>query len=113
MHNFDIDPQFIESITVVNEYSTYDDTDNITEEDLINTIKGTNSIRLTGSADHPEFARLREYLGENGFIKIERGWWNGDTVTKAFTLNNAMFNVGDNFPSASAMKTHLKYAKYK
>lgn len=113
MYNFDINPQFLESVTDVKEYSIYDDPENITEEELIDTIKDANIIRLTGTKDHPEFARLREYLCENGFIKIQRSWWNGDIVTKSFTLNNAIFEVGDNFPSASAMKIHMKYAKHK
>jgi hypothetical protein len=57
--------------------------------------------------DHPEFARLREQLGEQGYIKIERGWVNGDRVTKPFTLNGLKFKVGEQFSCAGAMDTHF------
>jgi hypothetical protein len=46
-------------------------------------IEGTS----IGNEDHPEFAKLREKLGSEGYISIERGWWNGDRVLKPFYLN--------------------------
>lgn len=56
-----------------------------------------------GSVDHPSFAALREHLNARGYIKIERGWWNGDIVLKPFKLNTYDFIQGDQFSSACAM----------
>ncbi len=55
------------------------------------------------SVDHPAFAALREHLGARGYIKIERGWCNGDSVLKRFTLNTFEFEPGEQFSSAGAM----------
>lgn len=63
----------------------------------------------TSNVDHPSFDALRTYLGNVGLIKIERGWWNGDRVVEPFILNDKEFEVGERFPSAGAMKGHLKY----
>jgi len=64
---------------------------------------------FTGSVDHPEFSKLREQLGESGFIQIERGWWNGDCVLKPFSVNGFKFRKGEQFPCACAMSGHMKY----
>lgn len=61
------------------------------------------------SIDHPSFTATREWLGKNGYIKIEKGWCNGDRVTKPFYFNNVYMEVGDKFSCASAMK--YKYGK--
>lgn len=54
--------------------------------------------------ESPEFTKLREHLGNEGYIEIERGWYNGDSVLRPFTLNNSMtFLVGDQFPCAVAL----------
>jgi hypothetical protein len=67
------------------------------------TINGT----AQGSIDHPKFTELRQKLGRDGYIEIQPNWWNGDTTLKKFTLNGMAFNVGDQFPCASAMGTRL------
>ena len=61
--------------------------------------------------DHPEFTKLREKLGKQGFIKIERGWLNGDRVLKPFYLNRHKFSVGDKFLTAMAMGVMFKTSK--
>lgn len=58
----------------------------------------------TSSVDHPAFTGLREHLGARGFIRIERGWWNGDRVIKPFYFNGLLLNVGDKFLCAGAWK---------
>jgi hypothetical protein len=58
--------------------------------------------------DHPKFTLLREKLDKLAFIRIERGWWNGDSVLKAFRLNGHLFRKGDKFPCASAIAIILK-----
>lgn len=55
------------------------------------------------SIDHPAFTELRERLGKEGFISIERNWSNGDRVTKPFYLNKIYFDVGERFTCAPAL----------
>jgi hypothetical protein len=64
-----------------------------------------------GNEDHPEFTKLREKLGSEGYISIERGWWNGDRVLKPFYLNGKKFDKGEKFCSASAMGLKFKLHK--
>lgn len=61
-----------------------------------------------GHVDHPSFAALRQMLGKTGRIKIQTLWWNGDTVTKEFSLNGHKFLVGEQFSCATAIKWTLK-----
>lgn len=75
------------------------------------TANGYGPCTVAKSVDHPAFAALREHLGIRGYIKIERGWINGDRVIKPFHLNEVPFQVGDKFVSASAMSGHLKFHK--
>lgn len=63
--------------------------------------------KFTGVKDHPEFDKLRRQLGEAGFIHVEPSWWNGDRVLKKFKLNGKTFNVGDQFPCASALQNQF------
>lgn len=111
--NFTLDESYMCDIHVKQEYSAYKgiDPDNLTPEAIIKILKGTDKITIHGSKDHPEFDRFREQLGNEGYITIERGWCNGDRVTKPFTLNGVEFKVGDKFCSACAMKHHLHFAR--
>jgi hypothetical protein len=72
--------------------------------------KQTN-VTVRGTIDHPKFTELREKLGANGLIEIERGWWNGDRVLKPFYLNKHKFSVGDKFLSAIAMAVMFETTK--
>lgn len=77
-------------------------------DDLVCTRTETgSSYSSSGTVDHPSFTRLREHLGARGYIKIERGWSNGDRVTKKFLLNGVTFEVGDRFLCADAMRWKL------
>jgi len=106
MTNFEIDDAYLVSITTHKVwYMKYDDT----EEGLIEALRGAGRCSSTSSEDHPKFKALREQLSKDGYIAIQRGWWNGDTVTKPFTLNGKQFRVNETFPSAAAMSGHLKY----
>lgn len=113
--NFEIDPEFITSISVVTEYHRAKDPANPTPEEFMAIIKD-GPVRSTSysTVDHPEYDKLRNNLGDLGYIKIERMWWNGDRVLKRFTLNGIPFKKDDQFSCASAMKHHLEYKrKYK
>jgi len=108
---FEIDPEYITDVTIRQEWNIYTNKDTITDEDLVEVLKGRGSCSSTHSEDHPEFTRLRDHLGELGYISIERGWWNGDRVLKSFTLNGVAFEPGEQFPSAAPMKFHLERNK--
>jgi hypothetical protein len=62
-----------------------------------------NGFSMIYSQDHPAFTQLRERLNEEGYIEIQRGWWNGDRVTKPFYLNNMYFDIGEQFSCAPAL----------
>lgn len=103
MH-FTIDSSFLCQVTVSESGNTYLGKSNPTEADLAEYIKGHGNWAYMSSKDHPEFARLREQLGQEGYIKIQRGWWNGDSVLKEFYLNGARFRKGEQFCCGSAIK---------
>lgn len=58
---------------------------------------------MTGSVDHPYFTETRNWLHNNGWIKMETGYWNGDKVIKPFYFNNVLLNAGESFGCAPAM----------
>jgi hypothetical protein len=106
--NFTIDPEYLTSVTIRNEWNTYTHNGRVpTAEELLLILKGKGNFGMTSSEDHPEFAKLREHLGDLGYIHIQRGWWNGDEVLKPFKLNGRKFKVGAQFSSGGAMGTHF------
>jgi hypothetical protein len=105
---FTIAPEYLTSVTIRNEWNTYTHNGRVpTAEELLLILQGKGECSTTGSEEHPEFARLREQLGADGYISIQRGWWNGDTVLKPFKLNGRKFKVGAQFSSGGAMGTYL------
>ena len=107
--DFYIDEAYLTDVMVRTEYPCYNDRTDLTAEELISVIKNPNPSVSIGNKDHPEFAQLREQLERDGYIQVERGWWNGDRVLKAFQLNGVKFKKHDQFPCAAAMKLHLKF----
>jgi hypothetical protein len=111
---FTIDEQYICDVTVRIEHDFIKDRKNPTEEDFIKILKGYDKSVSISNKDHDEFTRLRNQLEELGYIKCERGWWNGDRVLKPFMMNEWKFHKGHKFPCAAAMKSSISYArKYK
>ena len=110
---FEIDESFLTSVNIYKEWSMFQhiDPDDLTPAQVFKIIKGEDRCSSLSSEDHPEFAKLREQLATDGYIEIERRWWNGDHVTKTFTFNDKKFKKGDRFPSACAMSGHLKFEK--
>lgn len=112
--DFTIDDQYLTSVMVRTEHSflTGD-----REEDLIKVLKGYDKATSIECQDHPEFTKFRNELERLGYIKIERGWWNGDCVLKPFTLNGLRFKKNEKFCCGGAMKGHieigLKYQRKK
>ena len=101
---FEIDEEYLTSVTVHKEWSMYRNKDTLTNKELIKVLKGEDRCSTTHCEDHPTFTELREKLGEQGYIKIERGWWNGDRVLRPFRLNGIRFSKGDQFSCAAALK---------
>jgi len=60
------------------------------------------------SVGHPSFEALRESLGQQGYIQIQRNWSNGDRVIKPFLLNGQTFEEGETFYSPGALSSTLK-----
>ena len=82
-------------------------------KDLLDAIKQTNVMTIQGADPHPEFERFRCQLEADGYISIERGWHNGDSVLRPFRLNGCLFKKNEKFPCAPAMGIHVKvWRKY-
>ena len=106
--DFTLDPSYMCSITIHEEWNEYTKNGRVpTDEELVLILQGKGKCSTTSSEDHPEFARLREQLGELGYIHIQRGQWNGDRVLKPFKLNGRKFKEDDRFSCGAAMGTHL------
>jgi hypothetical protein len=108
---FFIDEEYITDIMVHAELDFIKDRNNPTHEDLINILKGYDKGYSTYSKDHDEFTKLRNQLESEGYIKCERGWWNGDRVLKPFYLNGWKFKKNHKFPCASALKSSISCAR--
>jgi GTP1/Obg family GTP-binding protein len=104
--NFEIDPNSLCQVTIREQYSMYKHIkqEDLTPDQVFKIIKGEDICTTTSSDDHPEFKELRNTLEDQGFIKTERTWWNGDRVLKTFTLNGAIFRKGEKFCSGAAIK---------
>jgi hypothetical protein len=76
--DFTINPAHLTSVTIHEEWNTYTKNGRVpTAEEVLLILQGKGKCGMTSSADHPEFAKLREQLGAEGYITIERGWVNG------------------------------------
>ena len=103
--NFKLDPEYLCHVSIHKEWNTYTKDGRVpTDEELLLILQGKGKCSSTTSDDHPEFKKLREQLGKLGYIRIERGWWNGDRVLKPFSLNGAKFIKGEQFSSGAAIK---------
>ncbi len=105
---FTINPEYLTDITIHKEWNSYTNNGRVpTNDELLLILQGRGKCSTTHSEDHPEFARLREQLGELGYISIYRQCWNGDRVLKPFRLNGRKFKEGDKFSCGAAMGIHL------
>lgn len=111
LDSFTLDEQYIVDQVVRETHNPYAGRDDLTDEELLKAIAGRGIYTTTRSQDHPEFTKLRELLGAQGHIRIERGYWNGDRVLKPFQLNGVEFYQGGKFPCAAAMRHHLEWKR--
>lgn len=108
---FSILEEHICDVTVRIEHDFIKDRNNLTNEDLIAILKGCDRSVSIGHKDHDEFTKLRNQLEEQGYIKTERSWWNGDRILKSFKLNEWTMRKGGTFYSAAAIKTAISCAR--
>lgn len=111
LKQFEIDEKFICDVPVITEHDFIVDRSNPTPEEVIKVLKGWDKAVSFGNKDHDEFTKLRNQLEELGYIKCERGWWNGDRVLKPFMLNEWKFRKGHKFPCAAALKSSIDCAR--
>ena len=98
-------------VTIRKEWNTFLSKEVVTDDDLVEVIKGHGECSMTGNDDGPEFKELRNRLEELGYITCERMWWNGDRVLKPFKLNDLTFKKGEQFSSGAALKFHLVFLR--
>ena len=110
-YKFEMDLAHCVSVTIRTEWSIYAGKTDLTPEQLINVLKGEDRRVVTSNEDHPEFAKMRNFLEKHKFISTSRNSWNGDYVLREFTFCGSVFKIGEKFPSGAAMKGHLKFMK--
>jgi hypothetical protein len=108
LKEFYLDESLEWNISVYTEYNSYLNKEVVTDEDLVDVLKGKGQWSTLGSDDGPEFKALRNQLEELGYIECQRSWWNGDRVLKPFRLNGLQFKKGEQFSSGAALKFHLE-----
>ena len=107
---FYIDIAYVTDVCVRTEYHIKQRIDEASEDFLVRKIKNSDSPMYSiGNKDHDEFTKLREQLGTEGYITIERNWSNGDRVVKQFYLNDVKFKKNDKFCCAAATKYTLTH----
>jgi hypothetical protein len=111
LKEFYLDESLDWNVTTHKEWNSYLIKDVVTDEDLVEVIKGKGQCSITGDDDGPEFKALRNQLEADGYIRCERMWWNGDRVLRAFKLNGVTFRKHDQFSCGSAMKHHLTFTR--
>lgn len=109
MKEFTIAEEFMTSVATRETWNTYTRGGREpTPAELLLLLEGKGVYSMTGTADHPEFAKLRDKLEAGKFIRTCRNSWNGDYVIKSFKLNDRIFKANDRFLCGSAIKSDFK-----
>lgn len=111
LKEFYLDENLDWDISIQKYWNSYLVKETVTNDDLVEVIKGNGQCGSVSNDDGPEFKALRNQLEELGYIRCERMWWNGDRVLRAFKLNGVTFKKHDQFGCGSAMKHHLQFAR--
>lgn len=110
LREFYIDEEYLCDVTIYKEWNLYTKNGRKpTQKEMLEILKGKGWCSVTGTEDHPEFARLRNELEQLGYITTERSWSNGDRVIKAFKLNGRILSRGEKFSCAAAMGCHVRF----
>lgn len=114
IQNFEIDEQYLTNV-VVEEQVTFTGlttTGSVTpEQRAVMEEMMDKPLKVTKWIDHPEFTKLREQLEADGYIKIERSWWNGDKVLKPFKINGISLKKNGTFYCAVALGNAIGVAR--
>jgi hypothetical protein len=108
---YNINEKFLTDVTVRIEHNPYAGRTDLTDQDLIEAIKYNNTSFSISHEDHDEFTVLRNQLEQQGYIRCQRQWVNGDRVLKSFKLNEWTFKKGQNFPCAAALGCSMRTAR--
>jgi hypothetical protein len=111
LKQFYLDETLDWEIYIHRQWNSYANKDIISDDDLVELLKGGGHCASFSSDDAPEFKALRNQLEADGYIRCERMWWNGDRVLRAFQLNGVTFRKHDQFCCGSAMKHHLSFTR--
>jgi hypothetical protein len=111
LKQFYLDESVDWEVHIHQQWNSYASKDVITNDDLVDLLKGGGYCASFSSDDSPEFKALRNQLEELGYIHCERRWWNGDRVLRAFQLNGITFRKHDQFSCGAAMKHHLSFTR--
>ncbi len=111
LKQFYLDEDLEWTVVHTSTWNSYLVKDTVTNEDLIQVIKGEGNCGSFSTDDSPEFKVLRNQLEELGYIRCQRSWWNGDRVLRAFQLNGVTFRKDESFGCGSAMKHHLQFQR--
>ncbi len=110
LREFYIDEEYLSDVVIHKEWNIYTQNGRTpTPEEVLEVLKGKGQCSVTGTEDHPEFAKLRNELERLSYIKIERGWINGDRVVRAFKLNGLIFSRGEKFCCAAALGCDVRF----
>ena len=114
MKHFNIDEAFLCSVNVSEAWSMYENVpkESLTESDLVKILQGKDQYTTTYTRDHPEFTALRDNLEQSGYIETRRNCWNADRVLQSFMLNEWLFETGERFPCATALKIKINVARH-
>lgn len=113
LKEFYLDESLEWHITTHRKWNSYLSKEVVTDEDLVEVIKGHGECSTTGSDDGPEFKALRNQLETLGYIECQRNWWNGDRVLKPFRLNGNKFKKGEQFGSGAALQCRFTFLQKK
>ena len=111
LKEFYLDKSLDWHLVIHHEWNSFLIKDTVTNEDLVEVIKGHGQCSSTGSDDGPEFKALRNQLEAEGYIHCQRSWWNGDRVLKPFKLNGFRFSKDEQFACGAALKFHIEFTR--
>lgn len=114
LKNFEIDEEYLTQVVVHEEmkFTNFTPMGSMTQDqiDAMNEMMD-KPVKVTRWIDHPEFTKLREQLEVEGYIKIQRSWWNGDRVLRSFKVNGIALRKGGTFYCASALGNSISVAR--
>ena len=114
LKNFEIAEEYLTQVVVHEEmkFTNFTPMGSMTQDqiDAMNEMMD-KPVKVTRWIDHPEFTKLREQLEVEGYIIIQRSWWNGDRVLRSFKVNGLTLKKGSTFYCAAALGNIIAVAR--